>query len=142
MQRFYSDETLALTLNVYTKAKRSVCSVAVTGLAGDVIDLHSQFEVTNENNFNVGVGSFICRGTDANDVEGPKVVRATVMNCTPGMHHLVGRPANHDILPADGTFYYNLCLYGLSSSATSSTRIHAEDGYQFISALNLGQQSV
>lgn len=113
--------------------KRIAYRVKVCGVAGDVVSVCGQVEVTNDLGFNVGIGMMLIRTTDPSSLTGTKLMPAVMENCTPDVHHKVFQPSAHDVLPGNGYFYYSLIVWGCASAGSGAITI--EDGFGKLSAL-------
>ena len=108
---------------------RVVYSVPVTVLAGDLMHVMGQFEVTNYP-YNVGVGCEIILASSPTDtVSTDYLAERTFTNLHPNMAHLVENPHGMKIFAEDWTGYVNLVVWAGAGVAGPSDYLTVEQGY-------------
>jgi len=104
--------------------------------AGEIIEVLSEFEVTNDLGFNVMIASIIILADNPTDVTGIEITEANGYNVTPGMHHGTTIKVGTYIVTADYAIkYVNVIGYAASTAASSGNVITVEHDYGRLSVL-------
>lgn len=107
----------------------------ITARAGDVLDIRWQYEATNKNDFNVGLGRFVaigCYPSTINDVSGDRVIPAVMDNVTPEMHHSVITGSDLVVLERDLVGEYVKLVVLAATSVQKNKTISYEPNYGFL----------
>ena len=114
-----------------TNSKKVIYSILVPELAvDDILILTSAFEVTNNNNINVMIGSDVRLSDSSNSVDGIILDRAYAFNVTPGMHHGVMMHARqYKVKKNCFNKYINLVVWSASDEAIPGMKLVIEKGY-------------
>lgn len=108
---------------------RIVYSVPLELTGDETLIVSGQFEVTNKNPFNVGIGRGISI-SDSPDTRGTFVVaRGAMENVTPDIHHLVGNPSAICKPGMVGQRWLHLALWAVASRASAGDLVIVEQGY-------------
>jgi len=114
-----------------TNAKKVIYSIPVSKLTvDDILVITSAFEVTNNNNIDVMIGSDVRLSDSSNSVDGIILDRAYTFNVTPGMHHSVmthGR--QYKVKENYFNKYINLVIWSASDAALPGMKLAIEKGY-------------
>jgi len=113
--------------SVTDKNRVVLMSVPVNMAKEDVALILGQVEVTNNLGLNVGFGRYITRGISPTDVGGKWLVPANMDNITPGEHHRSQHFWAVDS-DAEGTFYYNMVAYAVSSDGNGNLIVQQKYG--------------
>ncbi len=99
-----------------------VFSVPITAKAGDIIGVTFRTEVTNQQVYNVGTGSYILLGNSSTDtIMSPSkcILRPAGENVTPAMHHqLIAGSCGHPFAE-DFTGFVNVVIYAVTNSPSA-----------------------
>lgn len=130
----YSDgtenvSTVPIKANPGDGDMRVVYSVAVSALAGDLLEAMGQYEVTNDVGYNVGIGCGLVLASTSTGVNGDALAKNTMTVCTPDIHHHVGRPHGMKKFASNWSGYANLVVWAASSAAVTGDTITVEAGY-------------
>lgn len=112
-------------------------------LEGDIVDVSTQFEATNDLGFNVMFSHFV-QIQSAETVwiglksfpSDPFVVPCYPAgeNITPGMHHGHRSISGDYVIPSDGDYWISVIVYAASSAAGYGDTLQIEQGYGGVSA--------
>jgi hypothetical protein len=108
---------------------------------GDVVQAHSQFEVTNDLGFNVMIAhAMLVHGKETVVVEGDKPDGQVISeyageNVTPDMHHAFRTLAGSFAASADGDAWLSVLIYAASDSPKPGDEIKVERGYGGLRAI-------
>ncbi len=116
---------------------RVVFSQAVTDLrAGDILQILSEFEATNDEGYNCMIGCYVILATSAAATSGTEITEASGYNITPAMHHGMMTKVGTLIVPdslAEG--YVNVVAYAASTAAGTGDVLTVEQDYGRLSVL-------
>lgn len=115
---------------------RTVYSVHLQTLrAGDVIEAHADFEITDPYSYTAMFGHFIVLGDSPDDISGIRIGPAVTRNMVPGVHHDdYEQSASYVIDNAERGKYVNVVAYSASMLAPNDKQIaKIERGYGLLS---------
>lgn len=141
MPKLYSDKTENLQWltisNGVTYNMQGVYSVPISAKTGDIIDVSFEGEVTNPQNYNLEVGSYIVLGSTATDTAQSKsILRAQGENLTPVGHHMVVEGACKYEFSIDFTGFVNVVMYSNSTAVGSGQQIEVMQSYGQLDVLH------
>lgn len=136
------DSELVRALPVKARAtaasKRVVYSQEVTLREGEVLLAVAEFQVTNDLDVNVFVGSTVLLSTSPSSVSGREITAANGQNVTPATHH--GQQSKNGTYQATatdaGVRYVNVVVWAAASNALSGDQISVDPGYGRLSILS------
>lgn len=108
----------------------SLYSITIPDMvAGDIMLLAGQFELTNDLGYNVGISRYLLRTTAALSVSGTPVAPAVAAqdNVDPIRHHAVVNQMGMEVCPTNNGVVYNLVVGAVSSSGSGNLSV--ELGY-------------
>lgn len=141
MPKLLSDKTENLQWlpisNGVTYNMQVVYSVPISAKIGDIIDVSFEGEVTNPQNYNLEVGSYIVLGNTATDTAQSKsILRAQGENLTPVGHHMVVEGACKYEFSSDFAGFVNVVMYSNSSAVGSGQQIEVMQSYGQLDVLH------
>lgn len=124
-------------LDVFNVKQEVVYSVPIASItAGDVLRISAEMEATNNNQFNVMIGSSIVLADSPYAVQGTLIDAANSYNITPDMHHGVVVKCRNWKSKFDYQFkFVNLVAWGAADYAVASTTLKIEQNYGHIDVL-------
>jgi len=98
----------------------------------------AEFQVTNDLNDNVFVGSTVLLATSPSSISGREVTAANGQNVTPAMHHgQQSKNGTYEATATDaGVRYVNVVVWAAASNALSGDQISVDPGYGRLSVLS------
>lgn len=103
---------------------------------GDVLQVTSEFEITNDFTYNVMIGAKIILADSSKNTNGALIDQANGFNVTPNMHH--GVVSKSRTWKAESTYndkYVNVVIWSLSVNAFSNDKLKIEKGYGHLDVL-------
>lgn len=123
-------------LDVFNVKQEVVYSVPIANIkAGDVLRITSEMEATNNNQFNVMIGSSIVLADSPYVVKGTLIDAANAYNITPGMHHgIVTKARNWQAQSSYSNKYLNLVAWAASVNSILGQVLIIEQRYGHLDA--------
>jgi len=91
---------------------------------GAIVDIRFQSEMTNDRDYNVGIGRKIIRAYSPLDITGDIVNRAVMSNVTPNEHHEVIVHSNIEQTDTEYSgVYYNVVVWAVSDAGGGNIRV-------------------
>lgn len=119
-------------------SKRVVYSQKVTLRDGQVLLAVAEFQVTNDLDLNVFVGSTILLASSPSSIAGREITAANGQNVTPAVHH--GQQTKNGTYQAAasdvGVRYVNVVAWAAASNASTGDQIIVDRGYGRLSVLS------
>lgn len=118
-------------LQINPLIEQIIYSVKVSEIKkGDVLHVTTEFEATNQNAFNVMIGTKIILTGNENDTSGTLIDQANGFNITPNMHHgVISKSRNWKAKSTYENKYVNVVLWALSDNALPQNQLIIEKGY-------------
>lgn len=116
----------------------SLYSITIPDMvAGDIVLLAGQFELTNDLGYNCGITRYLLRTTAALSVAGTPVSPAVAAqdNVDPIRHHAVVNQMGMEVCPTNNGVCYNLVVGAVSSSGSGNLAV--ELGYGRLIAVRI-----
>jgi hypothetical protein len=128
---------LPVKVGATAASKRVVYSQAVTLREGQVLLAVAEFQVTNNLDLNVFVGSTVLLTTSPEAINGREITAANGQNVTPAMHHgQQSKNGTYQATAADaGVRYVNVVAWAAASNALPGNQISVDPGYGRLSVL-------
>lgn len=124
-----TDAELIQWLSIYSQSPKVIYSVPIDTEQGDILQITSQFQVTNSHKYNVEVGSYIVYGGSSIDITGILLTKPTAPNVTPDMHHYKGVLARQWQMEYSFSGFINLVVYAAADSAKPGDMLEVNQGY-------------
>lgn len=137
-----SGEGRELTWFIDVDATRTpIYSIPLVNMkAGEFIMVLSDFEITNDNRYTVGIGSQVILGDHPRDTYGiDEITDANMFNITKESHH--GVPVKIGILKIKRDYdivFVNVIAWAVSSSANKGDKVKVEQNYGRLSVIKFG----
>jgi hypothetical protein len=118
-------------LNISTINKEVIFSVPIEKIdIDDVIQITSEFEVTNQYKYNVMIGSWIVLGNTPLAIAGILLCPSTAFNVTPDMHHgIVSKSRNYKFNSSYSGKYVNMVSWAASDNSSPKDILLIEKGH-------------
>lgn len=127
---------LPVPVSANERHKRVIFSLAVPDLSsGDVLQVMSEFQVTNDLGFNVMCMTQIILADSEAAVSGTEITEANGRNVTPDAHHDSFPKVGSLTVTTTGTRYVNVVAWCASSNATKGSSITVDADYGRLSIL-------